>query len=113
MQKLMESFGLDRLSTAERILLVEELWDSVATSPEAGSLSKAHEEDLQRRLDAHRDNPKAGAPWEGVKARLQETGRSSSVSRPRTTWLRPSRGTTISGRGWVTTSCFVWSRLSI
>ena len=60
MQKLMESFGLDRLSAAERIILVEELWESVAASPEAGSLSEAHREDLQRRLDAHRDNPKAG-----------------------------------------------------
>ena len=72
MQKLMESFGLDRLSAAERIILVEELWDSVAASPEAGSLSEAHREDLQRRLDAHRDNPKAGSPWAEVKARLQE-----------------------------------------
>lgn len=72
MATMMESFGLDRLSTAERIILVEELWDSIATSPEAFSLTPAHEEDLQRRLDAHRDNPKAGAPWAEVKARLQE-----------------------------------------
>jgi putative addiction module component (TIGR02574 family) len=26
---------------------------------------------LQRRLDAYRDDPKAGSPWEEVKARLQ------------------------------------------
>jgi putative addiction module component (TIGR02574 family) len=75
MPTMMESFGLDRLSTAERIILVEELWDSIAASPEAFSLSEAHEEDLQRRLDAHRDNPKAGAPWAEVKARLQEARR--------------------------------------
>ena len=71
MSTLMESFGLDRLSTAERIILVEELWDSIAASPEGFSLSDAHKADLQRRLDAHRDNPKAGSPWEEVKARLQ------------------------------------------
>ena len=51
MQKLMESFGLDRLSAAERIILVEELWDSVAAS-EAGSLSKATGRTCSLRLDA-------------------------------------------------------------
>jgi putative addiction module component (TIGR02574 family) len=72
MPTMMESFGLDRLSTAERIILVEELWDSIATATETFSLSDAHKEDLQRRLDARRDNPKAGTPWAEVKARLQE-----------------------------------------
>jgi putative addiction module component (TIGR02574 family) len=75
MPTMMESFGLDRLSTAERIILVEELWDSIATTPEAFSLSEAHKEDLQRRLDARRDHPKAGTPWAEVKARLQESRR--------------------------------------
>lgn len=71
MPTLMEAFGLDRLSTAERLILVEELWDSIATSSEAFELSEAHKEDLQRRLDAHKDNPKAGSPWSEVKERLQ------------------------------------------
>jgi putative addiction module component (TIGR02574 family) len=71
MPTMMESFGLDRLSTAERIILVEELWDSIAASSEPFALSEAHREDLQRRLDAHRDDPKAGAPWAEVKARSQ------------------------------------------
>jgi putative addiction module component (TIGR02574 family) len=71
MPTLMESLGLDRLSTAERIILVEELWDSIAAAPEDFSLSEAHREDLQRRLEAHRDDPKAGSPWAEVKARLQ------------------------------------------
>jgi putative addiction module component (TIGR02574 family) len=75
MQNLMEFFGLDRLSAAERIQLIEELWDSIAALPEAGSLTEAHEEDLKRRLDAQRNSPKAGGPWEEVKARLQDRGR--------------------------------------
>jgi putative addiction module component (TIGR02574 family) len=75
MSTLMESFGLDQLSTTERIILVEELWDSIAASPEGFSLSEAQKADLQRRLDAHRDNPKAGSPWEEVKARLQGSTR--------------------------------------
>jgi putative addiction module component (TIGR02574 family) len=72
MSTSMNALGLDRLSLAERILLVEELWDSIAATPEAIKLSEAHERDLQRRLDAYHDNPKAGSPWEEVKARLRE-----------------------------------------
>ena len=70
MPTMMKSLGLDQLTVDERITLVEELWDSIATYPGAVSLSDAQRQDLQRRLDAHRDNPKAGSPWAKVKARL-------------------------------------------
>ena len=66
----MKSLGLDRLSVAERILLVEELWDSITPSPDEVSLSESHRHDLQARLDAYRDDPRAGAPWQEVRARL-------------------------------------------
>ena len=68
-----KSLGLDRLSLAERILLVEELWDSIAADPKGFTLAESHKLDLQRRLDAYRDDPKAGRPWEEVRARLQGT----------------------------------------
>lgn len=66
----MKSLGLDRLSVAERILLVEELWDSIAASPGDVGLAESHRHDLQSRLDAYRDDPKAGAPWQEVRERL-------------------------------------------
>ena len=75
MQASIKSLGLDQLSLAERILLVEELWDSIAASPGGDALSEAHEQDLQRRLDSYRDDPKAGTPWEEVRARLRGTAR--------------------------------------
>lgn len=71
MSASMKALGLDRLSVAERILLVEELWDSIASSPEAFTLTDAHRQDLDRRLEQYRDNPKAGSPWKEVKTRLQ------------------------------------------
>lgn len=71
MSATMKGLGLDRLSQAEHILLVEELWDSIAASPEAEVLADVHKQDLQRRLDAYRDNPKAGSSWEEVKTRLR------------------------------------------
>lgn len=72
MASSMKSLGLDRLSPAERILLAEELWNSLADDAEAVTLTDAQRQDLQRRLGAYRDDPKAGSPWEDVKARLRD-----------------------------------------
>jgi putative addiction module component (TIGR02574 family) len=55
----------------DRLRLIEEVWDSLEAAPEAAALTEAQRLDLQRRLDAYRDNPKAGSPWEEVKARLR------------------------------------------
>lgn len=71
MSTTIASLGLDRLSLAERILLVEELRDSIAADPEGFSLPEAHREDLRRRLDAHRGDPKSGSPWEEVRGPLR------------------------------------------
>jgi putative addiction module component (TIGR02574 family) len=66
-----KALGLDQLSIADRLQLIEELWQSIEAKPEAVPITEAQKQDLQRRLDAHRDNPKAGSPWEEVKARLR------------------------------------------
>ena len=60
------------LSISERIQLVEDLWDSIATVPEAVSLTEAQKEELDRRLDAYHKNPDAGSPWESVKERIRK-----------------------------------------
>lgn len=59
----------------DRLRLIEEVWESLADHPEEITLSEAHKQDLQRRLDAYRDNPKSGSPWEEVEARLRGAGR--------------------------------------
>jgi putative addiction module component (TIGR02574 family) len=59
----------------DRLQLIEELWDRIATAPEVAVLTDHQKQDLQRRLDAFRDNPKAGSPWEAVRARLQRNAR--------------------------------------
>jgi putative addiction module component (TIGR02574 family) len=70
MSPTLKSLGIDQLSPAQRILLVEEIWDSIAAEAEQPPLSAAHLEDLQHRLAAREDNPKSGSTWEEVKARL-------------------------------------------
>jgi len=71
MSPMLQSLGIDQLSVAQRILLVEEIWDSIAAEAEQFPLTEAQKQDLQRRLDAYEANPKAGSSWEEVKARLQ------------------------------------------
>ncbi|MCE9533189.1 MAG: addiction module protein [Planctomycetes bacterium] len=58
------------MSVAERILLVEEIWDSIAVEEAEGPLTESQRQDLQRRIAAYEADPKAGSSWEEVKARL-------------------------------------------
>jgi putative addiction module component (TIGR02574 family) len=71
MSSMMQSLGIDKLSVAERLILVEEIWDSIAVEPEALPLTEAQLAELDRRIASHEANPSAGSSWEEVKARLQ------------------------------------------
>ncbi len=62
---------ISQLSVAERIIVVEQIWDSIATEQEALTLTRAQEAELDRRLESYRQSPTAGASWEEVKARIQ------------------------------------------
>lgn len=59
----------------DRLQLIEQVWGSLSDHPPEIALSDAQRQDLQRRLDAYRDDPKAGSPWEEVEARLRGHGR--------------------------------------
>ncbi len=65
-----KALGIDQLSVAERILLVEEIWDSIAEEVNASELTQAQKDELDRRLAAMESDPQAGSSWEEVKARL-------------------------------------------
>ena len=67
-----KSLGIDRLSLAERILLVEEIWDSIAAEAESVGIPQSHKDELERRLAARDADPGSGSSWEDVKARLQK-----------------------------------------
>jgi putative addiction module component (TIGR02574 family) len=71
MSTILRTLGIDQLSVAERVLLVEEIWDSIADEADQTPLTEAQKQDLQRRIAAHEANPRAGSSWEEVKARLQ------------------------------------------
>lgn len=58
------------LSVSERILLVEDIWESIAEVPEEVSLSASQKQELELRLDAYHQNPDAGSPWSEVRHRI-------------------------------------------
>jgi putative addiction module component (TIGR02574 family) len=64
----LQSFGIDKLSIAERIALVQAIWDSIAAEIESAPLTEAQRQEVDRRLAAHRANPQAAIPWEQVEA---------------------------------------------
>jgi putative addiction module component (TIGR02574 family) len=59
------------LSVAQRIELVEDLWDSIAAIPEKVHLTDEQKKILDERLEAFHQNPTEGSPWETVKKRIQ------------------------------------------
>jgi len=64
----MQSLGLDRLTLDERLVLVHEIWDSIADEVGKRPLSDAERDELSRRLDAHESAPETAIDWETVKA---------------------------------------------
>ena len=65
----LEQFGLDRLSTEDRLAVAEAIWDSVEREAEAASLSVEQRAELERRLADSIARPEAVTPWEVIKAR--------------------------------------------
>lgn len=63
-----------RLPVAERIRLVEAIWDSIAEVPEAVDLSEAQRAELDRRLAAYEQDPSLGSPWSEVRSRISRGG---------------------------------------
>jgi putative addiction module component (TIGR02574 family) len=59
------------LSVPERIQLVEDIWDSIAEVPDAVDLTDEQKAELDRRLDAYRQNPDEGSPWGMVRERIR------------------------------------------
>jgi putative addiction module component (TIGR02574 family) len=59
------------LSPAEKLQLVEDLWDDLAASPEAIPVHDWQKEELARREANLRKSPGSGLTWEEVKRRVR------------------------------------------
>ena len=59
------------LPVAERIRLIEAIWDSIAAAPDALPLTEWQKQELDRRLGEFEANPEEGSTLEEVFARIR------------------------------------------
>ena len=71
MEKNVSIADILELSVADRIQLVEDVWDSIAAVPQRVHLPQAQRDELRRRFEAFHADPEAGSPWEDVKAEMR------------------------------------------
>jgi putative addiction module component (TIGR02574 family) len=62
-----------QMSLAERIQLVEDIWDSIAAVPEALPLTDAERLELDRRLAAYAQNSTEGISWDELKEKVRQS----------------------------------------
>ena len=63
--------AIRKLSVAERLALVEEIWDSISADPASAPVSGAQIAEARRRLADHDADPTSSVPWEDAEARLR------------------------------------------
>ena len=68
-------FDFTNLSPAQRVELAVALWDSLPADSVEPPITEAQRGELLRRAAAYRRDPKAGASWNEVRARIQKADR--------------------------------------
>jgi len=64
------AFGVLSLSVAERIQLVEDIWDTIVEVPDEVGLTDSQKAEIDRRLDSYHRSPEEGSPWDLVRERI-------------------------------------------
>jgi putative addiction module component (TIGR02574 family) len=59
------------LPTAERVAIVQEIWESMREHPDDVEITVAQREELERRWVDLQQNPEDGESWSDVKKSLQ------------------------------------------
>ena len=58
------------MTVAERLRIVEDIWDSIAADSKDLKISDELRLELDRRLEAYENDPGAGVTWEELDSRL-------------------------------------------
>ena len=67
----MNDLSVFDLSPAEKLQLVEDLWDDLAADPSAVPVHDWQKEELSRRKANLTNNPASGLSWDEVKQRIR------------------------------------------
>lgn len=68
--KVLEQTEYKALSTSEKLLLVEEIWDDLIRHADELPVPAWHKAELDRRYQEYLRNPREGSSWPEVKARI-------------------------------------------
>lgn len=68
MNKPLTPADIRQLPVADRLRLIEELWDSLDPASEQLAVPEWHKTELDNRLASHEADPTAARPWADVKA---------------------------------------------
>jgi putative addiction module component (TIGR02574 family) len=63
--------SLFNLSPAEKLQLVEDLWDDLAASPESVPIHDWQKEELARRRENLKQHPDSGVTWDDAKRMIR------------------------------------------
>lgn len=66
------NIDINGLSPAERLELIEELWDSLAQHQDVLALTDAQREELDRRIDEMDRDSTLGEPWHEALKNIRE-----------------------------------------
>jgi putative addiction module component (TIGR02574 family) len=72
MSPTLGQLGIDRLSVAERLELIGQIWDSLPEAAVETSMPAWHRVELERRRASAEAEPDGGIPWDVVKSRLAD-----------------------------------------
>lgn len=64
--------NLQELSASEKILLAEQLWDSVRAEADASEVTTVQRKVLAQRLAEFELEPEQGESWDSVKAQISQ-----------------------------------------
>jgi putative addiction module component (TIGR02574 family) len=68
----LEKLDIETLTIEERLELIGILWDSLQDADPADvPVSPSQRAELRRRVSAYRENPREGASWEQVQAKMR------------------------------------------
>jgi len=63
---------ISKLSTPEKILLVEDLWDSISSDESSVSVPKSHKDELDKRLKRYQSAPGTLLSLDDLQTRIEK-----------------------------------------
>jgi len=62
---------IKKLSVSERILIVEDIWDSIISSKEEFPITASQKQELDERLESYKSSPDKVRTWKEVKKNIK------------------------------------------